>query len=284
MPRDGAESLAIICPSDHMLQSEETAVILAEPPPSEADIHFRLFGFPVRIHPFFWVISLILALRGGAPPVQVLCWVVAVFVSILVHELGHGLMQRRYGGQPRIVLHGMGGLAICGDCERSPRSQIIISLAGPAAGFALAAAFFLGVALLGHQPRCAVGDRVFGADLVAGTPIDGIRILGMQFVWDAFRSPHMNLLLKHFLWINVLWGVINLLPIYPLDGGQVARELCLLGSPREGIILSLRLSAGAAIAMALVGIFWQSLLVALMFGYFAYSSYKTLEAYRASHW
>ncbi|NOZ38810.1 MAG: hypothetical protein GXP24_01115, partial [Planctomycetes bacterium] len=69
-----------------------------------------------------------------------------------------------------------------------------------------------------------------------------------------------------------------------LDGGQISRELCQLRHPREGMILSLRISMFAAIGMAIVGLSWQSLLVVLMFGYFAYSSYKTLEAYRASFW
>ncbi|NOZ40262.1 MAG: hypothetical protein GXP24_08560 [Planctomycetes bacterium] len=85
--------------------------MLAEPPPTQADVHFRVLGIPVRVHPFFWIITLIIGMRGdSAPPAEVLSWIVAVFVSILIHELGHALVQRRFGGQPRIVLHGMGGL------------------------------------------------------------------------------------------------------------------------------------------------------------------------------
>lgn len=261
-------------------------MILAEPPPSQGDIHFRVFGIPVRIHPFFWVISLIIAIQGSStPPAVVLSWIVAVFVSILIHELGHALVQRRYGGSPRIVLHGMGGLAICGDCDRSSRAQILISLAGPAAGFLFAAATLVLVRVAGHRVGITLGDQLPAEHILnfARPPVEQ-HIVGMLFYWERFASPHVDLMLWNLLWINIMWGAINLLPIYPLDGGHISRELCQLRHPREGLILSLRISMIAAIAMAIVGLSWQSLFTVLMFGYFAYSSYKTLEAYRASLW
>ena len=252
-------------------------MILAEPAPSQGDVHFRIFGIPVRVHPFFWVISLLIGLQGDPLPVKVLLWVASMVVSILIHEIGHALIQRHFGGRPRIVLHGMGGLAICGDCDRSTRSQILISLAGPGAGFALAGATLLLLGISGHQPGIAV-------DPSAQVSPPWISIFGAKFHWLNFSTPAMNMVVADLLWINILWGGGNLLPIYPLDGGQVARELCLLGNPRTGIILSLRISMIAAIAMVLVGLSSESLYVAIMFGYFAYSSYKTLDAYRASLW
>ncbi len=256
-------------------------MILAEPAPSQGDLHFRLFGFPVRIHPFFWVVSLVMAIRGeSAPPAEVLTWIVAVFVSILIHELGHAFLQRHYGGEPRIVLHGMGGLAICGDCDRSPRSQILISLAGPFAGFMFAAALTLIMALAGKP----VGVYTEGNFPAFDSKPDGLRVFGLWLVWDSFASPHTNELLRDLFFINIMWGAINLLPIYPLDGGQVSREVCQLSDPRRGVILSLQISMIAGIAMAIVGLSWGDLLIVILFGYLAYSSYKTLEAYRASMW
>jgi hypothetical protein len=148
--------------------------MLAEPPPSQGDVHFRILGFPVRIHPLFWVIAVIPALRGeSTPPSELFSWIIAVLISILIHELGHALMQRRFGGHPRVVLHGLGGLAICGDCDRSTRSQILISLAGPVAGFVFATLVALGVSAAGHQfglfseqalppPFQPAGLRMFG--------------------------------------------------------------------------------------------------------------------------
>ncbi len=254
-------------------------MILAEPPPTQADVHFRAFGIPVRVHPFFWIITLIIAMRGdSAPPAKVFSWLVAVFVSILIHELGHAFVQRHFGGHPRIVLHGMGGLAICGDCDRSTRAQILISLAGPGAGFLFAAILAVCVIFTGHH---------FGLYFLGQEPTfvpTGIKLFGVWLLWEAFSSPHVNEMLSNLFFINIVWGMVNLLPIYPLDGGHVSRELCQLRHPRDGMILSLRISMFAAIGMAFLGLSTQSLLVVLMFGYFAYSSYKTLEAYRASLW
>ncbi len=253
--------------------------MLSEPPPSQGDVHFRVLGIPVRIHPFFWIITLIIAMQGeSAPPAEVLSWIVAVFVSILIHEMGHALIQRHFGGRPRIVLHGMGGLAICGDCDRSTRSQILISLAGPFAGFLFAAILAVFVTVAGHH------FGLYFQDQEPNFAPKGIKLFGVWFLWEAFASSHVNQMLSNLFFINILWGAVNLLPIYPLDGGHISRELCQLRHPREGMILSLRISMFVAIGMAFVGLSSQSPFIVLMFGYFAYSSYKTLEAYRASLW
>lgn len=255
-----------------------------EPAPSQADIHFRILGFPVRIHPFFWLVTLVLGMQGTAEPKSVLIWVIAVTVSILIHELGHAVWQRRFGGHPRIVLHGVGGLAICDDCDRSSWTQIVISLAGPCAGFLFAVVVLLGIALVGHGIALLLGDH-FQLKLGAIEDPTGLPLLGMTFLWERFSSMHLNLMLQDLLWINVLWGVVNLLPIYPLDGGRIARELCLRGDVRGGIELSLQISVGAALAMAAVGLFaWRSLFTVLFFGYLAYSSYQTLHSYRSNRW
>ncbi|MCI0492021.1 MAG: site-2 protease family protein [Planctomycetes bacterium] len=258
-------------------------MLLGEPPPTQADLHFRLFGFPVRVHPFFWLITLMLAMGGGSEkldPVDAFVWVAVVFLSILVHELGHAFLQRRFGGHPRITLYGMGGLASCNDCDRSPRSQIMISLAGPVAGFLLAAAVMLLLNLTGHRAGFALtGDRI---DLAA-LGVDSVlapRLLLFNAYFEPLASAGMNQFVSLMLWVNVAWGIVNLLPIYPLDGGHIARELFTLHHPRRGIIQSLQLSIGAAILMAVYGLTRQSMFTVLMFGLLAYSSYQTLQAYQ----
>jgi len=260
-------------------------MFLADPPPSQADLHFRLFDVPVRIHPFFWVVALFLGMRGGStPPQEVFIWVGAVLVSLLVHEFGHAVTQRRYGGRPRIVLYALGGLAICDDCDRSSRSQILISLAGPVAGFLFAGALTLILLLTGHHVGVLLPG---GLQLLTGSLEDatGIPFLGIVLIWERLASVGMNNLILDLFWINIMWGVINLLPIYPLDGGRISRELCMLGQPQSGMVLSLQISFFAAAGMAIVGlILWQSIFVTLFFGFMAYTNYKTMEAYRASLW
>lgn len=259
-------------------------MFLVEPPLSQGDIHFRLFGIPIRIHPFFWLVTLLIAMQGrSTPPVEVLIWVVAVVISIVIHEMGHALTQQHFGGRPHIVLYGMGGLAICEDCDRSTRSQILISLAGPAAGFLLAFLLLVLLQMTGHDIGFLAGNlRVTTGPI--GEP-SGISLLGGALFWQQLSAPLANLMLRNLLWINILWGLINLLPIYPLDGGRVSREVCQITNPRGGIILSLQISVAAAIGMMVVGlVLWQSIFTTLFFGYLAYSSYQMLVAYRQNLW
>ncbi len=248
-------------------------MLIGEPPPTQADLHLRVLGFPVRIHPFFWVTTLLLGMGGrAADPVDTLVWVAVVFVSILVHEMGHATMQRTYGGHPRITLYGFGGLASCNDCDRSPWRQIAILLAGPCAGFLLAGIVVAVLQLRGHFQgfewswipiRWIPFDMAYYVEHGNLAPVDTV-------VWDLLQ-------------VNILWGLVNLLPVYPLDGGQIARELFTLGNPRNGIVQSLQLSAGVAALIAAYAILNNSLYLCIMFGYLAYASFQTLRMYR-NHW
>jgi len=236
-------------------------MFLGEPPPTQADLHFRLFGIPVRVHPFFWVVALLLGMGGRkADPLITLIWVVVVFVSIVVHELGHAFVQRYYGGRPWITLYSFGGLASCDDCDRSPRAQILISLAGPFAGF-----FFAGFVV---------------SLLVALQRFEGFELDWIPVVWTPFESPPLEIGLRILMFVNIAWGALNLLPIYPLDGGRIARELFTLGNPRAGIIQSLQLSVGAAILVAVYALTRQLFFMCIMFGFLAYGSFQTLREYR----
>jgi len=242
-------------------------MILTEPPSSPYDLHFRVFGFPVRVHPWFWIIALLFGISGQsrADPVETIIWVGVVFVSILVHELGHAVLQRRYGGRPRIVLYGMGGLAIAEGSDPAPGPQILVALAGPLAGFLFAALVLAVIRIAGHEVRFGAFPGWIGYVIPA---------------WQPFDAPLTNKVILDLLWVNIFWGLINLLPIYPLDGGRVAREVMTLQQPRRGIIRSLWLSTIAAAAVAVWGLLsFGSLFIPLFFGYLAYSSYQTLRAY-----
>lgn len=261
-------------------------MFLAEPPPTAADLHFRLFGIPVRVHPFFWIVVLILGISGQekADPVETLLWVAIVFLSILVHELGHAFLQRRYGGNPWITLHGFGGLASCEDCDRSPRRQILISLAGPVAGFLLAVLVIVLVRVSGHQigilPRSGeVNWETLGVDRIIRQPL-----LLMSVYFEPFGANPLNFIVADLLQVNIMWGLVNLLPMYPLDGGRIARELFTLSyNPRKGIIQSLWLSMVTAGLVGIYGLSRGSIFMLLMFGYLAYSNYQTLQAYQRGY-
>jgi Zn-dependent protease len=249
-------------------------MLLGEPAPTPADLHFRLFGFPVRVHPLFWLVALLLGMPSGenADPLNTLIWVAVVFVSILVHELGHAFVQRFYGGRPWITLYSFGGLASCKDCDNRPISQILISAAGPVAGFALAAVVVAVLWALGHL-------RGIEASLI---PIDWI-----PFDWE-YAASHgkwspRDSLIWDLLQVNILWGLLNLLPIYPLDGGRIARELFTLRNARAGIIRSLQLSMATAAVVAAYALLRERFFTCVMFAFLAYGNYQALQAYR-NHW
>jgi stage IV sporulation protein FB len=243
-------------------------VLLGEPPRTQYDLNFSLFGIPIRVHPWFWLITLMLGYRLR-DPASVMTWIVAVFLSVLVHELGHAAAMRAYGFHPWITLYSMGGQAAYdqGQAYRSkgsgPLGQILICLAGPAAGFLLAAVIVLGLMSAGY------GDGIFFT-----------KPWGLQPVVLGLPNERLNSLINFILFISVMWGMVNLLPVYPLDGGQIARELLLLLNPRDGIRQSLLLSILTAGGMAAVGIVqWQSWFVGIMFGFLAFESYTALAAY-----
>ena len=210
-------------------EREFSIVLLGEPPSSQADLSFRLFGFPIRITPWFWLASLLLGWSSsddGDPHVLV-SWMIAVFASILIHELGHAFAFRYFGIPAHVVLYHFGGLAIpdsayAGQSEPRARSRyghILISAAGPLAQLVVAAILIVGVAVVrksGPVGRLCRLVAVATRDLA-------------QLPLDPNLGPEpMVTFLFFFLYVSVYWALLNLLPIYPLDGGQISRELFLL--------------------------------------------------------
>jgi Zn-dependent protease len=173
----------------------------------------RVAGIPVRVEPAFFLIILLLGLPQ--PPPLLASWVAIATVSILLHEVGHAVAFRAHGLSPRIVLHGMGGLTT-GEGALGPGARIVTSLAGP-----LAALVVLGL------PALALA----AADVVpAGAAED---VLGQV------------------IWINIGWSVLNLVPVLPLDGGQVFLALCDLFTKGRGRRVAEVLSVVVAAAIGI---------------------------------
>jgi stage IV sporulation protein FB len=232
-------------------------VLLQNPPPTAYDLCFSVFGIPVRVHPFFWLISMVMGMSGGGnnEPAAVMIWVVAVFFSILIHELGHALVARAFGWPPRITLYGMGGMASYSPTYHDTKRQIAISAAGPGAGF-----LFAGLVI----------GLLFARAYVAIKWGQGVNEEGVF----GFSNPRLEMLISDLLWINIGWGVINLLPILPLDGGHIADEVLATLFPAQGHRYALVLSTFAGGAVAVLGlVYLRSVFMGLMFGYLAYQSY-----------
>src|SRR5262249_50079467 len=113
-------------------------LMLGMPEPTPYDVRFRFLGIPVRVHPLFWLATAVLGGSGGNETLgPILIWVGCVFVSILVHEYGHGLTARLFRCSPSIVLYGMGGLCYSESERQTPLQRVAVLLAGPGAGLLL---------------------------------------------------------------------------------------------------------------------------------------------------
>jgi Zn-dependent protease len=155
-------------------------------------------------------------------------------------------------------------------------------LAGPGAGFVLAALIVMTMRLLGHQVGIAWSGEQLDLEMMQLERVL-VQPLGLFVAYfEPLGTRTMNFALGDLLQVNILWGLVNLLPIYPLDGGQISRELFTLRSARSGIVQSLQLSFGTAILVALYAIVERQIFLCVMFGALAYSSYQALQSYRNS--
>jgi Zn-dependent protease len=246
--------------------------LFQSPPPTRFDLKFSLAGIPVRVHPLFWLLAVFLG-SGSGDIIQILTWVFVVFASILIHEIGHALAFRSNGQDSNIVLHFAGGLTIpetvsiggsVSNVSLSPNQQIFISLAGPFAGF-----IFAGL---------VIGGVIFSGGTIAISLLFGF-IPIPQLTSLPFGDNAVRLLIVMMLWVNVFWGLINLLPVFPLDGGQVARNILIQYDPFGGGRKSLWLSTivGAVIALAAL-LLLSSIYMAFLFGLLAFQSWQSLGA------
>lgn len=228
---------------------------------------FRLFGTEVHVKIWFWFT--ILLLGGGRSLGGAAVWLGVCFVSILLHEMGHVRAFRFFRRDAEVVLYGFGGMAI-------PRSDVygsfprtVVALAGPMAGFCLAALTLAVVKVGGGQ--IVLSRYMFLPHLNA--------IIGYRFLmwWPNVRAyMYLHMLVNDLLFVNFYWGLVNLLPIWPLDGGHVSRAILEQWDRYDGRRKSLIVSAVIAAAVALAGLNNGNTWLALMFGLFAVSSIQAL--------
>ena len=173
-------------------------------------ITFWILGFPVTIGLAFPIFLVILGVISELSGIELVIWVAFGTFAILVHELAHALMFRRFGLESSIQFWGLGGLAIPNDqvaAARLPdRQWLVVSLAGPGVGLVLGA---IGLALQGA---------------VAG------------------QGPEVRAAVGIWTFVNLGWGIFNLLPITGLDGGSAVMHLLMLAFGERGRVLALAAS------------------------------------------
>jgi stage IV sporulation protein FB len=218
---------------------------------------FHLFGVWVRVQIWLWIILLILA--GERDPRDVLIWVGVCFVSLLLHEFGHVIAFRLFGVDSTVILQAWGGLTAPRRDVHGAMPNTLVALAGPAAGFLLVGVVLIAGYFTGFQVR--VGWHLFLPSLSVLPPGGAPLQASLPYYWLVA--------LNDFLFVNLYWGIVNLLPVYPLDGGQIARAVMDERDPYGGRKRSLILSAVAGAGAALLGVALKNLLMVMLFGLLA---------------
>jgi Zn-dependent protease len=167
-------------------------------------LKFPLLGIPVGVHVTFLFVALLGATAYSG--IDIAIWTAAAFVSILLHEMGHALTARRFGAQGiSVTLYGLGGLTSYSHrATLSHGRSFLISAAGSAAG------------------------------IVAG----GALLLVVRSGTFAGVSHEIGVFLDAFIFTALVWGVLNWVPIVPLDGGHMVQHLASMVNEEKAPLIS----------------------------------------------
>jgi Zn-dependent protease len=174
----------------------------------------RLFKIPIKVH---WTFSLLLVYVLGISIykdvaiealVLHLAFIFAIFICVVLHELGHALAARFYDVQTtEIILLPVGGVAMFNQGWITARQEFVIAFAGPMVNFLIAFVLWLGLFLFMPTSFEYIGVRD--------------QILSIS---SSFSS--------RLMWVNLLIGGFNLIPTLPLDGGVMLRSLLTIWTNR----------------------------------------------------
>jgi Zn-dependent protease len=226
---------------------------------------FRVRGIQLAVHYSFFLLLAYVAWEGWleqswSGALVSVALVVAFFVCVVLHELGHCFVARRNGIRvPRILLMPIGGMAEFESIPRQPRTEITMALAGPAVNFALVALLWWFVDF-SAETEAAVLPQTLG-----------------EFINQLFLA-------------NLVMGTFNLLPVFPMDGGRVLRALLAMRLPYlRATFLAASVGKVLALLLALGALWFEAYLAAVLFlfifivGEAEYRAVKRAET-EAAHW
>lgn len=205
-------------------------------------MRFTFIGVPVRVCPSFLVFLLLFSgvYQGFSPQGFIIAGI--IFVSLLVHEYGHALMAMRYGLSPQILLEAFGGRAYYNPHGVTLKQQFFIAFSGP-----------LLESLLVAFPYFLLKVGAFAA------------------------HPYIQYTLYVTMKMNLFWCLINMIPVFPLDGGQML--LCLLQGKFGG--KGVKAAYGASAFVGAVGSLYflqhQMWFIGILLGMFALQNYRILQ-------
>lgn len=170
----------------------------------------------------------------------VLVFVFAGFLSIMIHELGHALTIRKYGLPAAITLQAFGGYASFTSGKLDRKQSFVVTAAGPALQFAF------GVLLIILAPNIAIPE-------------------GSLFL------PF----LRDLIWVSIAWSILNCLPVYPMDGGQMMAAI--LGPNKQHYVHLI--SSIVAVAVGIAGyLYLGTILLPIFMALFAWQNWQSYQA------
>jgi Zn-dependent protease len=176
-----------------------------------------------------------------------LIWIPILFVSVLIHELAHAGMIGLLGfGSSHVVLSGMGGVTI-NQRRARPWQDLLISLAGPFSSFGL---YFLS-AWIANNVEIARTDRM----------------LAVLMPWLAMA--------------NLFWGIFNLIPVPPLDGGHATREFFrMFLSEKNAFVVAIWIAMIVGTLVVVVALVNRQFFVGLYIAWFVYMAFQQWQYFR----
>ncbi|MBA2369139.1 MAG: M50 family metallopeptidase [Candidatus Protochlamydia sp.] len=200
---------------------------------------------PIRIFPFFWVLIAMIGWLNSQSITGTAVWSGVILISILVHEFGHALTAVAFGQKAEINLVGLGGVTKREGPSLPKWQDFLIVLNGPLAGLLL---FFLASQLAPFVPKEKFFLYAYALDIA--------------------------------ILVNLFWTLLNLLPVLPLDGGQLVRIILEGIFGFKGLKLSLFLSIALAGIFSVFFLVSQQFLVGALFLMFGFESYRAWEEMR----
>lgn len=209
-----------------------------------------VFGTSIFVEATFLILMalfVILDIERGQPLQNALLWVPILLISVLFHEIGHAALIGLFGyGRSVIVLGGFGGVTV-NRRMTIPWKEIVISLAGPA--FSV----LLSLILIG-----------------ASRAVPFVR-----------ADPMLQVLVPQMIFVNIIWAIFNLVPIYPLDGGQALQNLMrTFISERRSAFLSIWISLLIGAAVVLLSLWGRQFFVAIVAVMLTMQNYQRWQLYR----
>ncbi|MEN9343389.1 MAG: hypothetical protein RLZZ453_176 [Chlamydiota bacterium] len=200
---------------------------------------------PIAIYPAFWLFAALIGFINSRSFVGTLIWIGIILISVLFHELGHAITALVFKQKPRIELVALGGLTYHEGRGGLPLwKQFLIVFNGPLFGFLL----------------------VIGSTLLMQIP--------------SFSTGAAHSILSLTRLVNLFWTVVNLLPVLPLDGGQLMRIVLEKFFGAKALRYSIIASLSVATLISLFFFLTQEFLVGALFFLFAFQSYDLLRKSR----